>query len=166
MRAIQMVAVVALGGLFSMTVAAVDLAASDATPPNANAGAGLEEIVVTATRHEESLSKVPISITALSQDTMDVQGIRDFTDIARFTPGVAIDRTGSNSITIRGIGASGGAGTTGIYIDDTPIQIRALGLNPPTRCRRPSIWSGWRCCAVPRARYSVQAPRAAPCATS
>jgi iron complex outermembrane receptor protein len=130
MRAIQMAAVVALGGLFSMTVAAVDLAASDATPPNANAGAGLEEIVVTATRHEESLSKVPISITALSQDTMDDKGIRDFTDIARFTPGVTIDLTGSNSITIRGIGASGGAGTTGIYIDDTPIQIRALGLNP------------------------------------
>jgi iron complex outermembrane recepter protein len=126
MRAFRMVTVAALGGLFSMTVAAVDLAASDVTPPGANAGSGLEEIVVTATRHEESLSKVPISITALSQETMDDKGIRDFTDIARFTPGVAIDRTGSNTITIRGIGSSGGAGTTGIYIDDTPIQIRAL----------------------------------------
>jgi outer membrane receptor protein involved in Fe transport len=106
-------------------------AASDTSLPDENTGPGasgpsLQEIVVTATRHEENLSKVPISITALSQNAMDDKGIRDFTDIARFTPGVTIDRTGSNSITIRGIGSSGGAGTTGIYIDDTPIQIRAL----------------------------------------
>src|SRR5580692_7767989 len=130
MRAFRMVTVAALGGLFSMTVAAVDLAASDATAPGANAVSGLEEIVVTATRHAENLSKVPISITALTQDTMDDKGIRDFTDIARFTPGVTIDRTGSNAITIRGIGSSGGAGTTGIYIDDTPIQIRTLSQQP------------------------------------
>jgi outer membrane receptor protein involved in Fe transport len=108
----------------------VDLTTSDVTPRGANTESGLEEIVVTATRHEENLSKVPISITALSQDSMDVRGIKDFSDIARFTPGVTIDRTGSNTITIRGIGSAGGAGTTGIYIDDTPIQIRSLSQNP------------------------------------
>jgi iron complex outermembrane recepter protein len=90
----------------------------------------LEEIVVTATRREENISKVPISITALSQDALDQRGIRDFTDIVRFTPGVSIDTSGTNAISIRGISSSGGAGTTGIYIDDTPIQSRALGFNP------------------------------------
>jgi outer membrane receptor protein involved in Fe transport len=128
MRAFRTATAAVLTGFFSMGAPAAELAASDATPPGANAG--LEEIVVTATRHEENLSKVPISITALSQDTMDNKGIRDFADIARFTPGVTIDRTGSNTITIRGIGSSGGAGTTGIYIDDTPIQIRALSQGP------------------------------------
>ncbi len=34
------------------------------------------------------------------------------------------------SISIRGISSSSGAGTTGIYIDDTPIQMRELGFNP------------------------------------
>ncbi len=48
----------------------------------------------------------------------------------RFTPGVSIDQTGTNAISIRGISSSGGAGTTGIYIDDTPIQMRSLGFNP------------------------------------
>ncbi len=48
----------------------------------------------------------------------------------RFTPGVSIDTTGTNAISIRGISSSAGAGTTGIYIDDTPIQMRALGFNP------------------------------------
>src|ERR1700692_4184027 len=90
----------------------------------------LQEIVVTATRHEESLSKVPISVTALTQEAMDIRGIKDIQDVARFTPGVRIDNTGTNNIAIRGISSSGGAGTTGIYIDDTPIQIRALAFNP------------------------------------
>src|SRR5450432_1215831 len=91
---------------------------------------GLEEIVVTATRREESISKVPISITALSQNDLDQNGIRDFSEMVRFTPGVAFDTSGTNAISIRGISSSGGAGTTGIYIDDTPIQMRALGFNP------------------------------------
>jgi iron complex outermembrane recepter protein len=94
------------------------------------AATGLEEIVVTATRREEGISKVPISITAFSQDMIDQKGIKDFQDVVRFTPGVSIDTSGTNAISIRGISSSGGAGTTGIYIDDTPIQMRALGFNP------------------------------------
>jgi outer membrane receptor protein involved in Fe transport len=91
---------------------------------------GLEEIVVTATRHEENISKVPLSITAMTQDDLDQKGIRDFSEMVRFTPGVSLDTSGTNAISIRGISSSGGAGTTGIYIDDTPIQMRALGFNP------------------------------------
>lgn len=73
---------------------------------------------------------MPISITALTQDALDQKGIRDFSEMVRFTPGVSIDTSGTNAISIRGISSSGGAGTTGIYIDDTPIQMRALGFNP------------------------------------
>jgi iron complex outermembrane recepter protein len=90
----------------------------------------LQEITVTATRREESLSKVPISVTALTQDAMDLRGIKDFQDIVRFTPGVNVDNSGTNNIAIRGIASTGGAGTTGIYIDDTPIQIRGTAFNP------------------------------------
>src|ERR1700687_489190 len=73
-----------------------------------SAGAGLQEVVVTATRHEEALSKVPISVTALTQDAMDARGIKDFQDIARFTPGVSIDNSGTNAISIRRISSSAG----------------------------------------------------------
>jgi len=111
------------------TFAPPSLAADTAADAGAGSG-GLEEIVVTATRHEESLSKVPISITAMTQDNLDQKGIRDFSEMVRFTPGVSIDTSGTNAISIRGISSSGGAGTTGIYIDDTPIQMRALGFNP------------------------------------
>ncbi|HWS69653.1 MAG TPA: TonB-dependent receptor [Steroidobacteraceae bacterium] len=110
------------------TAAAVD-AGSNAEPAGAAVG-GLEEIVVTATRREESISRVPISVTAFSQDMIDQRGVKDFQDVVRFTPGVSIDNSGTNAISIRGISSSGGAGTTGIYIDDSPIQMRALGFNP------------------------------------
>jgi iron complex outermembrane recepter protein len=110
-------------------LAAAPGTAGSQTAPAAEAG-GLQEIVVTATRHEESLSKVPLSVTALTQESLDVRGIKDFQDVARFTPGVSIDNSGTNNISIRGIASSGGAGTTGIYIDDTPIQMRALAFNP------------------------------------
>jgi iron complex outermembrane recepter protein len=90
----------------------------------------LQEIVVTSTRHEESFSKVPISVTALTSEMMDVRGIKDFQDVAKFTPGVSIDNSGTNNISIRGISSTGGAGTTGIYLDDSPIQMRALAFNP------------------------------------
>jgi outer membrane receptor protein involved in Fe transport len=120
--------VVAICGTLAVAVApglvhAETPAAEEATGP-------LQEIVVTATRHEESLSKVPISVTAMTQEALDVRGVKDFQDVARFTPGVNIDNSGTNNISIRGIASTGGAGTTGIYLDDTPIQMRALAFNP------------------------------------
>ena len=117
-----------LGCLAALCIADPSRAAD--TTAAADTGGPLQEITVTATRHEESLSKVPISVTALTQDAMDLRGIKDFQDIVRFTPGVNIDNSGTNNIAIRGIASTGGAGTTGIYIDDTPIQIRGTAFNP------------------------------------
>src|ERR1700688_3222515 len=114
-------------GACAASVAGANQATAAAEPA---ASGGLEEIVVTATRREESISKVPISITALPQEALDQRGIRDLTELVRFTPGVSIDPTGTNAISIRGISSSAGTGTTGIYIDDTPIQMRSLGFNP------------------------------------
>jgi outer membrane receptor protein involved in Fe transport len=116
---------VVLTGIMLARSAAADNAAGDASETGP-----LQEITVTATRHEENLSKVPVSVTALTQDAMDVRGIKDILDVARFTPGINIDNSGTNNISIRGIASTGGAGTTGIYLDDTPIQMRALAFNP------------------------------------
>jgi iron complex outermembrane recepter protein len=103
--------------------------AQEQTQGEASSGP-LQEITVTATRREESLSRVPISVTALTQESLDERGIKDFSEVARFTPGVTFDNSGTNNISIRGISGTGGAGTTGIYLDDTPIQMRALAFSP------------------------------------
>jgi iron complex outermembrane receptor protein len=117
-------------GLAALLLGAPALSLAQAPASDDTSSGPLQEIVITATRHEENLSRVPISVTALTQEMLDVRGIKDFQDVARFTPGVQIDNTGTNNISIRGISSTGGAGTTGIYLDDTPIQMRALAFNP------------------------------------
>lgn len=100
----------------------------------AEASDELEEIVVTATRRSETLSRVPISVAAMNQDQMDDRGLKAIDDLSRFTPGLQIDRlgNGSNNISIRGISSGAGSGTTGVYIDETPIQVRALAYSSGT----------------------------------
>jgi iron complex outermembrane receptor protein len=97
-------------------------------PPAANTTAPFGEIVVTATRQDQLLSKVPVSVSAFNQKALDLKGAKSLAAVARFTPGIQVDN-GSNQIAIRGISSNAGAGTTGIYIDDTPIQIRNLGFD-------------------------------------
>lgn len=95
-----------------------------------SAEAALQEVVVTAQRREESVQDVPISITAYAQEQMDMQGMRSVDDMVRVAPGISFGRStfGTSlvsSISIRGISSGAGAATTGVYIDETPIQVRA-----------------------------------------
>jgi outer membrane receptor protein involved in Fe transport len=98
---------------------------ADAIPPPKKPA--VEEIVVTAQKRSEKLSRVPISITALGRTQLDRQGVRDIKDVARLVPGLSLqtsDVLGDTNISIRGIVSDTGAQTTGIYIDETPIQAR------------------------------------------
>ncbi len=102
------------------------------------AAGGIEEVVVTATRREERLQDVPISVSAFSQEKLDSQGLKNIDDLSRLSPGVTFLRngTGSNAnyndensdISIRGIDSTAGSSTTGIYVDDTPVQSRHIGF--------------------------------------
>ena len=120
----------ALVAVWLILPAIANAQAADPGGAQAETAPQLTQIVVTATRRAEEISKVPLSVTAISQEGMDMRGIKDIQDVARFTPGIYIDNSGTANIAIRGIASSGGAGTTGIYIDDTPIQMRALAFNP------------------------------------
>ena len=107
--------------------AAVAVAAANGAAGDAALGRN-EDIVVTATRRAASISRVPLSVSAYTQQTLDQKGARTIEDVVRFTPGVSFDPT-TNNVSIRGISSEAGAGTTGIYIDDTPVQVRNLGFN-------------------------------------
>jgi outer membrane receptor protein involved in Fe transport len=102
--------------------------AADA-PAQAPSGAtSVGEVVVTATRQSQTLAKVSESVSAFTARKMDIQGIKSMADLAKFTPGVTFNED-RHDVSIRGVESEAGSGTTGIYIDDTPIQMRALGLN-------------------------------------
>jgi iron complex outermembrane receptor protein len=125
---------IALGSALVAANASAQTRESDATPGTG----GLEEIIVTATRREERLQDVPVSVTAFTQERLDVQGLRDIDALTRLSPGVNFSRNGSGTsanyndensdLSIRGIESTAGTSTTGIYIDDTPIQSRHIGF--------------------------------------
>lgn len=84
---------------------------------------GVEEIVVTAQRRIESLQTVPLSITALNAASLDQRAVNTFFDYAGQVPNLAFSNTGDGSGTARTISIRGisGDGTTGFYIDETPV---------------------------------------------
>jgi outer membrane receptor protein involved in Fe transport len=96
----------------------------------------LEEVIVTAQKRAENILSVPISITAVNEAVLNQRGAKDINDLSRLVPGVSLitpavsttpQSTGVRVVSIRGISATAGAATTGIYVDDTPIQGRESG---------------------------------------
>jgi iron complex outermembrane receptor protein len=121
--------------------------AAAAPTPNANA---LEEVVVTATRQTSTVNKVALSVSAVTQKNLDQQGIRSVQDLSNQVPGFTFRTTGNDNnpnLTLRGIGGnalngtSGGAPTTGLYLDDIPVMSRnANGLETGSGTPQPLIY--------------------------
>ncbi len=84
---------------------------------------GLGDIVVTAQRREESLQRVPLSITAVTGEELKRANVTDVTRIEQIAPGVRIGRSGSDARpAIRGVFTEAiGANSDpriGFYVDD------------------------------------------------
>src|SRR3546814_550320 len=88
--------------------AAIAQANDPAAPPSTDrtaAPAEIGEIVVTARRREESLSRVPITVNALSQDALAERSIRSLDQLSQSVPGLTFGASGGSSnpqIVIRG----------------------------------------------------------------
>ncbi|MDB5460060.1 MAG: TonB-dependent receptor [Caulobacteraceae bacterium] len=103
------------------SVASVQLAQQSAQPSE------LGEVVVTATRQTSTVNKVALSITAVTQGALDRQGVENIDSLARNVPSLTFRKVGNEGnpqVAIRGIISNLGASTTGIYLDDTPLQKR------------------------------------------
>jgi len=105
-------------GLISLSI----LTSQPATAQTSSA-AQVEEIIVTASKRESSIQDLPMSITALQSDTLDLMGAQNVTDFATFIPSVSYgfgsgDGRNALSFSIRGIS---GSRTTGFYVDETPL---------------------------------------------
>ncbi|WP_293969209.1 TonB-dependent receptor [Sphingomonas sp.] len=84
----------------------------------------LGDIVVTATRRQQSVQDVPLSITAVTSETLARKAATNFFDYGSSIPNLSFGNTaegttGSRTIAIRGIADRN---TTGFYIDETPVS--------------------------------------------
>ncbi|WP_077038177.1 TonB-dependent receptor [Pelomonas sp. KK5] len=108
--------------LFALTATALCVA----NAWSQDASQQLDTVTVTAQRREQVITQVPMSVAAMSGAALEKQSLRDITDISRVTPGLTLsspDPSGESNVSIRGISSPIGQATTGIYIDDVPVQI-------------------------------------------
>src|SRR6185437_13378945 len=101
----------------------------------------LATIVVTAQRRSENIQDVPISMQALTSQTLRQLNIQTFDDYVKYLPNVtaANNGPGQNEIFMRGVSAgsqaSQGSGSTGlwpnvaVYLDDQSVQLPNRNLD-------------------------------------
>ncbi|GEM_PF-408997 len=81
----------------------------------------LDEIVVTARKRSENIQDTPLAIDAFTSDMIESAGIRDISDVAKFTPGFAFDdefgRVNSSRPVIRGQSTILGASGVSTFVD-------------------------------------------------
>ncbi len=102
----------------------------------AELSAGIEEVVVTATKRELSVQDVPVAMQAFTAETLQNMGADQVDGYYRMVPNFAVvDRgAGGKLYSIRGISTglvTQGASTVGVYIDEMPIS--AAGFQPDPR---------------------------------
>jgi iron complex outermembrane recepter protein len=97
----------------------------------------LEEIVVTAQKREQSVEKVPISMTVLGGQQLDqstAQGVADILDTVPAVSTLSSYQGGGTLVTIRGVSAGeallNGSGTVGYYLDSVPFGLIREAIGP------------------------------------
>lgn len=123
-------------GLLASTALASPAFAQTADPANAPSQAAAQpddsdgnEIIVTATKREENLQDVPVSIQAIGTRRLDQLNISNFEDYTKLLPSVSYQtlQPGSTVVYMRGV-ATGGDGnhsgslpSVGTYLDEQPV---------------------------------------------
>jgi iron complex outermembrane receptor protein len=107
----------------------------------------IEQITVTARKRDESLLDVPISITAVTQESMDRNALRSIADVAPTVPGLNInsDSVGRAFVSIRGIGTALQAGVqpgVGVFQDGVYAPQTSYVNNPTLDIQRIEVLRG------------------------
>lgn len=109
----------------------------------------LEEIIVTATKREQSLQDVPMAITAFSAEVIEEAGINNALDLAVVAPSLTITvntQPFTAAFRIRGIGTSQSdvalEPSVGLFVDEVYLNRSGLGMSDLTDIERIEILQG------------------------
>jgi iron complex outermembrane receptor protein len=120
--------------LFSVSCATALLsgAAFAQTADADRSGVAIEEVVVTAQKREENLQDVAATVTAVSSNALQRQGVNDLAQIQKVAPEVTVQPGAFSNVAIRGIRTGAFAPTTegssAIHIDGVYLS-RFTALN-------------------------------------
>lgn len=124
---------VAAGSLAALLSSTSGYAQTSPAPDSSGAQvrAGLEEIIVTARRRSESVQDIPVSVSALGADALEIRSVRSEGDLQAAFPGLIVRSTNSNNqlnYVIRGESVDAYSGSPpGVqpYINEVPYQVGA-----------------------------------------
>ena len=116
--------------LCPLTFAGAGMAQTTTAPQSPDAAP--IEIIVTAQKEKATVQSVPISMTAISGDQLQAQGITSVADMSHEVPGLSMRSAGpgQTEFEARGLASTGGSSpTVGFYLDDTPLSPPATAQN-------------------------------------
>jgi iron complex outermembrane recepter protein len=96
----------------------------------------VEEVIVTAQRHEERLQDVPIAITVVGGDDLDRNTAEGISEVLNRVPGVAttLSAAGRPQVAVRGVTAGGptfnGSSPIAYYLDSVPFGFVKTAIVP------------------------------------
>ena len=104
-----LLSIVALAVSFAAMVASVPVLAQEANSGAQKDKGVLEEVVVTAEKRSVDLQKVPLAISAVTNQALDQAGVSNVTELTGHVPGLVINKSEGTdrTITLRGLGKSG-----------------------------------------------------------
>jgi len=108
----------------------------------------LNVITVTANKTEQSLTDVPMSITAASGDFLEAAGIRNVNDLVKITPGLVVGDSsyGSPVYYMRGVGFFDttliSKPTVSVYVDEVPLAYSAMTIGAGFDLERVEVLKG------------------------
>jgi len=116
-------------GLLLAATCAAGVAQAQTAAPAPQAGPGLDEIVVTATKRSENLQNVPISIQAIGNERLEQLNVQEFSDYVKYLPSVSFTSFGPglSQVYFRGVASgetinhSASLPLVGVYLDEQPV---------------------------------------------
>jgi iron complex outermembrane receptor protein len=109
----------------------------------------LEEVIVTATKREQSVQEVPQAVQVVSADQLASAGIHEFADLTRIAPSMVIkpaEHPVNASVSIRGIGtfafSIGVEPSVAVQVDDVPVAFQARAFADLSDVQRIEVLRG------------------------
>jgi iron complex outermembrane recepter protein len=149
----KMARAIAYSGLGSiLAVASPVVAQTNVAAPTPSASSAsddqISDIIVTAQKRSESLSRVPLSITAASGEQLRAEGVANVGDLQKIVPGFRYTQSAYSTpiYSIRGIGFNesslGAKPNVSVYVDEVPLTLSVLTRGASLDVERVEVLKG------------------------